>query len=340
MASRTTSSLLSQALLLLFAFSSLAVARQIPANASDINPFTDPKDDPFNPLGYITSNGLTAMAVAITLAIALPQTWFTWRIGGRFMLAMVIAEYTYTLGIAFRFGLHTNPDSNAFYILYYLFVTLSPCGFIAAEYVLLGRMARWLGANNHVLIPPRRITLVFVCSDVATFLTQAAGGSISASAHTNPSKAQAGSRVFLVGLVLQLVSFAIFMCVYTRFIYRVRKYQPEVWTRDRGMKWYKDWRALASAMWLSCVGILIRSVYRTIELSEGFDGFLTRTEVYFFALDFVPLVLALVCYIPFWPGRFIPANAALPEASPRQPSTDGTLPDKTPDLREKEDEKV
>ena len=81
------------------------------------------------------------------------------------------------------------------YILYYLFVTLSPCGFIAAEYVLLGRLARWLDADSHVLIPPRRITLVFVCSDVATFLTQAAGGSISASAHDDPSKAQTGSRV-------------------------------------------------------------------------------------------------------------------------------------------------
>ena len=47
-------------------------------------------------------------------------------------------------------------------------------------------------------------------------------------------------------------------------------------------------------------------MYRTIELSEGFDGFLTRTEVYFFVLDFVPLLIALVAYVPFWPGRFIP----------------------------------
>lgn len=75
------------------------------------------------------------------------------------MLAMIIAEYTYTLGIAFRFGLHSNPDSTSLYILYYLFVTLSPCGFIAAEYVLLGRMARWLGGHQHVLIPPNRVTL-------------------------------------------------------------------------------------------------------------------------------------------------------------------------------------
>lgn len=53
----------------------------------------------------------------------------------------------------------------------------------------------------------------------------------------------------------------------------------------------------------------VRSVYRTIELSEGFDGFLTRTEVYFYALDFVPLIVALAIYLPFWPGRFVPHTA-------------------------------
>lgn len=50
----------------------------------------------------------------------------------------------------------------------------------------------------------------------------------------------------------------------------------------------------------------VRSVYRTVELSEGFDGYLTRTEVFFYALDFVPLIVALTIYLPFWPGRYIP----------------------------------
>ena len=71
-----------------------------------------------------------------------------------------------------RFGLHQHPESTGIYIIEYLFVTLSPCGFIAAEYVLLGRLARWLDASTHILIPPQRITLVFVLSDVTTFLIQ------------------------------------------------------------------------------------------------------------------------------------------------------------------------
>ena len=41
---------------------SFAAARSIPAGET-IDPFKDPKDDPFNPLHYIANNGLTAMAV-------------------------------------------------------------------------------------------------------------------------------------------------------------------------------------------------------------------------------------------------------------------------------------
>ena len=50
-------------------------------------------------------------------------------------------------------------------------------------------------------------------------------------------------------------------------------------------------------------------MYRTVELSEGFDGYLTRTEVFFYVLDFLPLIVALTVYLPFWPGRYIPRNA-------------------------------
>lgn len=49
----------------------------------------------------------------------------------------------------------------------------------------------------------------------------------------------------------------------------------------------------------------IRSIYRTVELSQGFDGDLTTVEAYFYGLDTLPLVIAIWAYVPFWPGRFI-----------------------------------
>ena len=50
---------------------------------------------------------------------------------------------------------------------------LKPCAFIAADYVLLGRLAKHLNADKHLLVRSRRITITFVTSDITTFLIQA-----------------------------------------------------------------------------------------------------------------------------------------------------------------------
>lgn len=50
----------------------------------------------------------------------------------------------------------------------------------------------------------------------------------------------------------------------------------------------------------------IRSIYRTIELSEGYLGHLATTEAFFYGLDTLPLFIAIAIYVPFWPGRYVP----------------------------------
>lgn len=45
-----------------------------------------------------------------------------------------------------------------------------------------------------------------------------------------------------------------------------------------------------------------------MELGEGFQGPLTRSEPLFYGLDTLPLFIAISVYIPFWPGRFIDDN--------------------------------
>ncbi|EIN10469.1 RTA1-like protein [Punctularia strigosozonata HHB-11173 SS5] len=313
--------------------------RQQPTIPRPADPFADPKHDPYNPLRYIASNVLTAIAFSLIVLCALIQTYWMRRWGARWMSAMVIGEYCFAVGLACRFGLHEHPESKGIYIAEYLFVVLSPCAFIAADYVLLGRIARHLNANQYLAVPPRRITLIFVCSDVTTFLIQAAGGSLAISAN-HPELQKAGSHIVLVGLALQLASFAFFTCVHLLFLYRVHKHDPEVWIRDAGRKWYHDWRTLAAALSLSCVGILIRSTYRTIELSQGFDGKLSTTESYFYGLDTLPLAVAVFVYIPFWPGRFIPplpktvGNSEEKDLEAAKTSTgtvvpEGAIPEKT-----------
>ncbi|KAJ7240330.1 RTA1-like protein [Mycena haematopus] len=290
-------------LVLLLAVSAVQAARQknLPRPT---DPFADPKDDPYNPLRYIASNVLTAIGFALVLLVALTQTWMVHKWGAKYMLSMVIGAYTFAFGIGTRFGLHSHPESKGIYIIEYLFVVLSPCAFIASEYVLLGRLARYLECDKHLIVNPRRITIVFISSDITTFLIQAAGGSASIASNT-VSQAKLGSNIFLAGLVLQLTSFLTFTCIFVVFIRRVYTREPERWTMHASKKWHQDWRTLAGAMTFSFAGILIRSVYRVAELSQGYVGFLATTERFFYGLDTLPLFIAISIYVFFWPGRII-----------------------------------
>ncbi|EPQ59429.1 RTA1-domain-containing protein [Gloeophyllum trabeum ATCC 11539] len=284
----------------------LAAARDVSV-PRPADPFADPRHDPYNPLRYIASNTLTAIAFTLVLVVAFIQSFSMWKWGAVWMLSMVIGEYTWAMGFGCRFGLHSHPESRGIYIAEYLLIVLSPCAFIAADYVLLGRLARYLKCEQHLLIPPNRITIFFVCSDIVTFLIQAAGGSISIS--NNPQTALTGSHIFLAGLAAQFVSFLFFSLLYCAFLWKIYRHNPEVYSLDKDKKWYHDWRTLGVALFISCIGILIRSIYRTIELSEGYQGHLATSEPYFYGLDTLPLFIAITVYVPFWPGRFIPPLA-------------------------------
>ncbi|ETW83965.1 lipid-translocating exporter [Heterobasidion irregulare TC 32-1] len=294
------------------------------------DPFADPAHDPCNGLRGIASNTLTAVAFTLIMVSALVQSLSMLKWGAWWMLCLVIGEYTFALGIGMRFGLHSHPDSKGIYIAEYLFVVLSPCAFIAADYILLGRLARFLRCEKHLLVPAHRITAIFLSSDVTTFLIQAAGGGVSIGS-TTAQGAQTGSNIFLAGLAIQLLSFLIFTCTLLVFLYRVHKHEQQTWTIHRGQHWYTDWRSLAVALLVSCVGILIRSVYRTIELSQGFEGPIATNEGFFYGLDTLPLFVAVVVYCPFWPGRFIPPSPsfsisnmeAAPEKSMASQESDG-----------------
>ena len=81
---------------------------------------------------------------------------------------------------------------------------------------------------------------------------------------------------------------------------------PHVWTVDAAQPWHRDWRTLGAVLIVSSIGILVRCVYRVIELSQGYRGHLATTEAFFYGLDSLPLFIAVAVYTPFWPGRMIP----------------------------------
>ncbi|EJD40937.1 RTA1-domain-containing protein [Auricularia subglabra TFB-10046 SS5] len=265
------------------------------------DPFKDPKHDPLNPVRYIMNDTLTSVAVALVLAVALAQTFWVVRYRTLWMLSMTMGCYTFAVGLSLRFGMSRHPESRSIYTAEYLFVVLSPCAFIASEYVLLGRLAMYLKAERHLLLSPRRITTIFVASDATTFIIQAIGGSMSGSATLTYRK------MFLAGLALQLASFLVFTAIYSVFfagLYGSPRSAADDANVSPRARWWSRWPTLLVAMSISYVGIIVRSVYRVVEISQGYYGPLATTESFFYTLDTLPLFVAIAVYVPFWPGRF------------------------------------
>lgn len=67
-------------------------------------------------------------------------------------------------------------------------------------------------------------------------------------------------KIFLVGLILQLVSFFFFTTLLLSWVRKVKHHEPEIWRKDAGKPWYLDWRALFGALLISCGGILVRNI--------------------------------------------------------------------------------
>ncbi|KAE9395150.1 RTA1-domain-containing protein [Gymnopus androsaceus JB14] len=204
------------------------------------------------------------------------------RIGQRYMLTLTIGMTCFTLGLIMRIVDSHLPYSLGVYIVEDLLVLLSPCAFLATDYMLLSRLATSLGqdiADDCLLIPARRITKLFVWSDVITFLIQASGGGLS----VNQKSSSVGIKISLIGLILQLVSFGLFTTMLIAFGFRVRAKYPKAWNISTSSRTSES---------LSSVVFCIRCAFRIAEFAGGYFGFLATHEGYFYLLDALPLWIA------------------------------------------------
>ncbi|CAE6509033.1 unnamed protein product [Rhizoctonia solani] len=183
-----------------------------------------------------------------------------------------------------------------------LIILLSPCGFIAGVYMLLSRLAFHLNAVEHLALSPRWLTKIFVTSDIFTFFVQATGGGLTAM--DDPEKRDMGKKLFVGGLVAQLISFLLYTAIFALFVNRVRTQMRTEWdNRPNGIM--RHWVALIISMAISCVAIIIRSIFRTLENVQGRDSPLATKEGYFYVLDCFVLWISITVFIITWPPRYL-----------------------------------
>ena len=124
---------------------------------------------------------------------------------------------------------------------------------------------------------------IFCTCDVISLVVQAVGGALASSASSTPTgDTKPGTDIMVAGILFQLASIAVFTLLGIIFLVRVRKVGFE-----------RNLQLLVAAVSLSVVTILVRSVYRAIELLQGWSGFLITHEPYFISLDGAMMVVAV-----------------------------------------------
>lgn len=226
---------------------------------------------------------------------------------------------------------------------------MAPCFFSATVYGLLGTVIRSVG-RRYSLLPSQAYLWIFCLADLVAIVVQAVGGALSATALADDRSSTPGSRIMLGGIVLQLACMLVFAWL-----------AAVVWLRMRRDRSYRETphpqagklTPLGWGIAIATVTIVIRGIYRSAELAEGWGGYLLRAsstlwsnnsivsllgvigrlmsnphaghEPYFCVLDSALMVICQGVFCFVWPNREGRAAAALIETVETCPTSSRTV---------------
>lgn len=246
--------------------------------------------------GYVPSR---AAGIVFVLLFVIPMVYHivtAVRLRGRATTSILLAigSLTEVIGWASRLYAASCPYNRDAFISQIVTLIIAPVFFSAALYVLLRRFIIHLGPASSI-ISARLYTIVFCLCDFVSLVIQAIGGAKASGADTKEGQDQ-GTHIMVAGIAFQLVTMTIFGVLGADFLRRVGSRRAGL--RD-GVT--KGMQLVLVAILVSFTMIYIRSIYRTIELAQGWRGNLITHEPYFLVLDATIMVIAVAVFVPIDP---------------------------------------
>ncbi|KGO57729.1 RTA-like protein [Penicillium expansum] len=263
-------------------------------------------------------------AVLYTIAFLLTTIQWIWYRAWVWSV-MVLSAVMEAIGYIARCVSVQNTLERPVYVLQFSLVILAPVLMAACCYIIFGRIlflvvpqeARTL---RLCWVPPRFITPIFVGCDVVALLLQL-GGAVMISAVDGKDKdakdkLNTGKHVAQVGVIIQLVAFGLFAVAAVRFNFTSKRFSGSLDERYEhvGEKEYiiggivkdKNWPALLRVVNLTTILILVRSIYRLVEFTEGTKGYLSTNEWPLYVFDALCIYPCVALFVYWHPGRYLP----------------------------------
>lgn len=214
---------------------------------------------------------------------------------------LAIAAYIELVGWIGRTWSSKCAYNKIAFLLQITTLVVAPIFVAAAIYVTLGYLIKAVG-QQYSVIRPKVYLWLFLVVDVVALLVQAGGGGLASGAANKGKDTEPGARMMVAGIIFQLVSMTVFCILFAIFVWRTRR-----------ISLTKGQRFIIYATTISVIAVYIRCIYRTIELLEGWDGKLMKTEGYFIGLDGVCIAIAIGIFVIFDPAVLLEFEDTSPE---------------------------
>ncbi|KAF4878618.1 Protein RTA1 [Colletotrichum siamense] len=239
---------------------------------------------------YTPSLPAAIVSVAVFAALTALHTWRIFRARALYFTAFTIGGLFQTIGYCGRIWSHFDTLSIGGFVIQAILILVAPALYAASIYMILGRLIRTVKAEHLSLIPVNWVTRIFVAGDVVAFTLQAGGGGVQAAGTLDLY--EAGEKIIIAGLFVQIVVFGFF--VVTSLLFHVRLSRNPTTTALEGGT---PWRRYLYVLYATSAIILIRSVFRVVEYLQGNKGYLISHEIFLYIFDTLLMAIVMAIFL-------------------------------------------
>lgn len=246
--------------------------------------------------GYVPNSIINAVALGVfsLLFLILVFRVFFSATSPKFLLFLPLTAAIEISGLAIRYVCITAPTSDLFTAMSVLLL-LSANILVLVNYKAVGEVIRLSGVETRYRVLGPQFTKFFYKTNIVSSILTGVGSGISTSSDTKTI----GSALTIVGIVLQLIFFAVFV-VATRYIDTCPDYQYQA----NGI--YNPKSKLMRIMYITMALIIIRCIYRLVNyiiimIHPGVH------EWTFYVFDVLIIAICFLVHCIWHTGNFLPS---------------------------------
>lgn len=171
-------------------------------------------------------------------------------------------------------------------------VIIAPIFLAASVYISFGSLMKRLQAPTAFVVSHGFQSFLFIVGDIASFGLQIAGIVLQLMLENH----NIGTGMIIGGFVLQLISFSCFLTLTIVSQRRLKNAKIDI------AKGIHTWQSYFKALYVIIVLFFIRNIFRLVEYSQGWNGYIFRHAAFAYIFDSTTMLFVCTILVLMHPG--------------------------------------